>query len=78
MKLPVEVIDQLSSEEMLFLCGGMDYPILPNNINGTCDGVNNASGSCGLTNNGSGTCGGTNNKDGSCGGINNGSGVCGH
>lgn len=79
MKLPVEVIDQLSSEEMLFIGGGLNpYPLEPNNSNGTCEGANNASGTCNLTNNGSGSCGGTNNKDGSCSGVhNNSNGVCG-
>ena len=76
MKLPVDIIDQLSNEEMMFVSGG-ENKIDPNNVNGACHGTNNASGTCYLTNNGTGTCHGTNNSSGSCWGVNNGSGVCG-
>lgn len=77
MKLPVDVIDQLSTEEMLFISGGFgDTGKGVNNGSGLCDDTNNDSGTCTGTNNSTGICGGTNNSSGSCTGTNNNSGMC--
>lgn len=77
MKLSVDVIDQLSTEEMLFINGGFgDTGKGVNNGSGLCDETNNGTGTCSGTNNNSGTCSETNNNSGLCHGTNNNSGTC--
>ena len=44
MKLPVEILDTLHSEELLSVVGGAGNTALPNNSSGRCSGTNNADG----------------------------------
>lgn len=69
MNLPIQFLDVLQEDEMIFVFGG-SVKSNPNNGNGVCTDDN-------APNNGSGTCDGTNNGDGTCGGTNNGDGKCG-
>ncbi len=57
MTLPLQIMDVLSENEMLFISGG----------NSIAPSVNNGSGLCSDTNNSDGRCSGTNNSSGKCG-----------
>lgn len=64
MTLPLDVMDVLGKEDMLFVTGGSSSLSSTNNCSGRCDGTNNNSGTCSGTNNDSGKCGfQTSNED---------------
>ncbi len=67
MKLPVEILDTLHTEDLLLVVGGAGGDGYPNNSDGTCSGPNNGNGKCGGANNMGGTCSGVNNGNGKCG-----------
>lgn len=67
MTLPLQIMDVLSENEMLFISGGNSIAPSVNNGSGLCSDTNNSDGRCSGTNNSSGKCLGTNNDTGRCG-----------
>lgn len=69
LRFPVEILEELSINEMVVLTGGTSDTTItsPNNASGVCSGTNNQDGLCGGTNNHTGRCSGVNNHMGTCG-----------
>lgn len=67
MNLPMFIIEELESSEMILVTGGKVPPVSTNNGGNRCSGNNNQGNQCSGTNNEGNSCSGTNNGGSSCG-----------